>query len=339
MFLLDDRNFALVYTLPFLIGLTLPGWRSLIAMGLGALVIAAFATKTASGGAGAALGLAFVLIAVGGLCCGLLTRAVTLWKAPLTSHPWRFIAVAAVGYILPPVVLSGPAETIAWLRRPSQQVCAAATYRMTAANMTLQVRAAPMFSVEVLQAPGSPHTRFLSFEQEQDLKELCGRGLRENQVLGPVAVHVHPRNIGGSGAQSWSAANCTSVPDETLGLVCRLADKNNPARRIERATIYGPEMNAAILRSSVYAIEKKLHQRMMEAREPFVLVCEGNEADTGDTALLCGAHETASSGLRVKFLFRTNSARLTADSDAIRAYLRELVSSFFPGTTYSPASK
>lgn len=81
--------------------------------------------------------------------------------------------------------------------------------------------------------------------------------------------------------------------------------------RIERATIYGPEMNAAILRRSVYAIEKKLHQRMMEASEPFVLVCEGNEADTGDTALLCGTHETASSGLRVKFLFRTNNARMT----------------------------
>lgn len=80
------------------------------------------------------LGLLFVLTAVGGLCCGLLTRAATLWIAPLSRHPYRFMAVAVVGYILPPVVYSGPAETMAWLKRPSQQVCAAATYRVSAAN-------------------------------------------------------------------------------------------------------------------------------------------------------------------------------------------------------------
>jgi hypothetical protein len=100
---------------------------------------------------------------------------------------------------------------------------------------------------------------------------------------------------------------------------------------MERATIYGPEMTAAILRSGNYAIEKRLHQQLVETSEPFVLVCEGKEASTADAALFCGAQEIAVNGLRIKYLFRTNGARLTVDSDAIRMYLRALVASFSAG--------
>src|SRR6266850_8110583 len=150
MFLLDDSDIATAYTLPFLVGLALPGWRSLIMTGFAALAFAALVNATAGGSLAAFLTLFFVLIAVGGLCCGLLTRAATLWIAPLSQHPFRFMAVAVVGYILPQIAYSGPAETMAWLRRPSQQVCAAATYRVTAADITLQVRAAPVFALEVL---------------------------------------------------------------------------------------------------------------------------------------------------------------------------------------------
>jgi hypothetical protein len=106
---------------------------------------------------------------------------------------------------------------------------------------------------------------------------------------------------------------------------------------MERATIYGSEMDAAILRSGAYAIEKRLHQRLTEASEPFALVCDGDETSSADAALLCGALEIAESGLRIKFLFRTNGARLTADSDAIRTYLHELVASFSTGLALSPA--
>jgi hypothetical protein len=88
-----------------------------------------------------------------------------------------------------------------------------------------------------------------------------------------------------------------------------------------------------------HAIERRLHERLIETGEPFVLVCEGNEASPADAALFCGAREVAASGLRVEFLFRTNGARLTADSDAIRMYLRELVASFSAGVSSSPASK
>jgi hypothetical protein len=97
---------------------------------------------------------------------------------------------------------------------------------------------------------------------------------------------------------------------------------------MERATIYGPEMDAAIPRGGNYAVEKQLHQRLVETSDPFVLVCEGNEASTTDAALFCAAQDTAAGGLRIKFLFRTNSARRRSDSDAIRTYLRELVASF-----------
>ena len=82
----------------------------------------------------------------------------------------------------------------------------------------------------------------------------------------------------------------------------------------------------------------RLHQRLIETSEQFALACEGNEASTADAALFCGAQELAASGLRIKFLFRTNGARLTANSDAIRMYLRELVASFSVGVSSSPAS-
>jgi MFS family permease len=280
MFLLDDSDIATLYALPFLVGLALPGRRSLVIMGCIGLAVAACASATSGGGVASALGLLFVLTAIGGLCCGLLTRATTLWIAPLSRHPYRFMAIAVVGYVLPPVACSGPAETMAWLKRPSQQVCAAADYRVTAANMTLQVRATPVFAVDVLHAIGSTYVRHLWFDSKQGLKEICGRGLRDNQVIGPVAVNLYPWMFGGSHVQSWATATCASARDETLILVCRLAEKAHPARRMERATIYGPDMDAAILRNSNYAIEKQLHQRLIETNEPFVLVCEGDEASS-----------------------------------------------------------
>jgi hypothetical protein len=331
VFLLDDSHLATLYTLPFLAGLALPGWRSLIVAGCGALAFAAYAIATAGGGIASVLGLLFVLTAIGGLCCGVLTRAATLWISPLDRHPFRFMAIAAVGYLAPPIIYSGPADMVAWLKRPSQQACAAATYRMAAANMALQVRAAPVFAVDVLHAMGSMYTRHLSFDSEVGLKEICGRGLRDGQVIGPVAVNLYPWKFGGSHVQTWAAETCAATRDATLVLVCRLRDGAHPARRLERATIYGPEMAAAIARGSNYAVEKRLHQRLAETNEPFVLVCDGDEASTADRALLCGAQEIAASGLRIKFLFRTNSARLTADSDAIRMYLRELTATFSAG--------
>ena len=50
-------------------------------------------------------------------------------------------------------------------------------------------------------------------------------------------------------------------------------------------------------------------------------------------ALFCAAQETTASGLRIKFLFRTNGARMKADLDAIRIYLRELVASLSAGVS------
>ncbi|RZN17453.1 hypothetical protein [Bradyrhizobium sp. Leo121] len=333
MFLLDDTHIATLYTFPFLVGLALPGWPSLIIAGFAALASAAYAKATAGGGLASALALLFVLTAVGGLCCGLLTRAATLWIAPLSRHPYRFMAVAMIGYILPPVAFSGPAETVAWLKRPSQRVCAAAVYRVTSANMMLQIRATPVFAVDELGATGSTYVRHLGFGSERGLKELCGRELRDNQVIGPVAVNLYPWMFGSSHVQSWAAATCTSAADKTLILVCLLADKTHPARRMERATIYGSEMDAAILRGGNFAIEERLHQRLIESSEPFVLVCEGDEASTADAALFCGAQEVIANGLRIKFLFHTNGARLNADSDAIRVYLRELVASLSANTS------
>jgi hypothetical protein len=328
VFLLDDSLLATLYTIPFLAGLALPGWRSVVMTGCAALAFAAYASATAGGGVASVLGLIFVLTAVGGLCCGLLARATTLWIAPLSRHPYRFMAVALAGYILPPIAYSGPAETMAWLQRPSQRACAAATYRVTAANMTLQLRAAPVFALDVLQAIGATEVRHLGFDSEHGLKDICGRGLRDNQAIGPAAVNLYPWKLGGSHVQSWAAATCASAREETLVLLCGLADQQHPARRMERATIYGSEMAPAILRGSNYAIEKRLHQRLVDTSEPFVFVCDGNEASTADAALFCAAQDVAPNGLRIKFLFRTNGARLTADLDAIRMYLRALVASF-----------
>jgi len=243
------------------------------------------------------------------------------------------MAVAVVGYILPPIAYSGPTATIAWIMRPSLQTCRAATYRVSVADKTLQVRAAPVFAFDVLNARGSVYVTFLSFDSENGLKEICGRGLRDNQVIGPLAVNLYPWKFGGSNVQSWAAANCASARDETLILVCQLSDKTHPGRQLQRATIYGPEMTAAVMRGSNYAVEKRLQQRLAEISEPFVIVCEGNEASTAETALFCSAQETSGSGLRIKFLFRTNGARLTGDTDAIRKYLRAVVASFSAGAS------
>jgi len=330
MFLLDDSDIATTYTIPFLVGLALTGWRSRIITGIAALALAAYMNATMDGRLASVFALLFILTAAGGLWCGLLTRAATLWIAPLSRHPHRFMAVAILGYILPPIAYSGPAATMAWLERPSQHVCGAATYRVSAANMTLRVRAAPVFALEV-GAAGSPYTNFLSFDSKQGVNEICGRGLRDNQMIGPVAIGLYPWKFGGSDVQSWAASNCPSARDATLVLVCRLADKAYLARMMERATIYGSEMDKAILRGGTYAIEKRLHQSLLKTSELFVLVCEGNEESIADAALFCAAQETVTSGLRIKFLFRTNGAQMNADSDAIRIYLRELVASLSAG--------
>src|ERR1700712_2303243 len=93
MFLLDDSAIATAYTLPFLVGLAMPGWRSLFITGFAALAFAAFANAAVGGSLAGFLTLFFVLTAVGGLCCGLLTRAATLWIAPLSRYPFRFMAI------------------------------------------------------------------------------------------------------------------------------------------------------------------------------------------------------------------------------------------------------
>jgi hypothetical protein len=49
MFLLDDNSFATLYTLPFLVALALPSWRSLLITGSAALAVAAYASATAGG--------------------------------------------------------------------------------------------------------------------------------------------------------------------------------------------------------------------------------------------------------------------------------------------------
>ena len=64
MFFLDDSHIATLYTLPFLVGLALPGWRSLIIAGFASLAFATYTNATADGGLASNLGLLFVLTAV-----------------------------------------------------------------------------------------------------------------------------------------------------------------------------------------------------------------------------------------------------------------------------------
>lgn len=330
MFLLDDGNIAATYTLPFLVGLAMPGQRSLVATGWFAFGIAVLATVMADGSLGAAFGLLFVLTAMGGLGCGVLTRALTLWIPPRRRHPLLFVAIAVLGYALPLVAVSGPAQTMAWLKRPSQKVCAAATYRMTAAGMPLHVRAAPFFAVDELGKPGAITPHFMSFDSDVGLKEICGRGLRDNQVIGPVAIHLSPWKAGSSKVQDWAKATCGSTSDRTLSLLCGLMDKTHPARKLEGATIYGQDMDAAMAGKGAYAVDKRLRQRAGESNEPFLIVCEGDESSSFERALLCAAQEISTDGWRIKFVFRTSSAARTAESDAIRAYLHDLIASFSP---------
>lgn len=330
MFLLDDGNIATIYTLPFLVGLAMPGRRSLIAMGCVAFAIAVLASAMNNGSFAAAFGLFFVLTAVGGLACGLITRGLTLQIAPQYRHPLLFIVIALLGYALPPVVYSGPAATMAWLKRPSQQVCLNATYRMTTAGMTLNVRATPLFSVHEVKKAGSNLPHFMSFDSDTGLKDICGRGLRDHRVIGPVAVNLNPSRFGSSNVQNWAKASCESPSVPTLILVCGLMDNTNPIRRLESATIYGPELDAAIAAGGAYAVEKRLQQHIAETKELYALVCEGDETATFERALFCAAQETLANGLRVKFLLRTNGEKRSADSEAIRAYLHELIASFSP---------
>lgn len=325
MFLLDDDAIATMYTLSFVVGLAVPGWRSLIATGCIALAVAALANATAHGGIAATLTLIGLLTAVGALCCGLLTRAVTLWVAPLRKHPYRFIIIAVIGYIVPTVAYSGPKATMAWLRRPSLEACSEATYRVMVANMTLQVKAAPSFSISLANRAGSPYARFLAFGSTYGIKEICGRGLRDHQIIAPAAIHLSRTPVGPD-LSHWAHEHCTATRNATLLLVCRLADKNDPVQGLDGATIYGPEMDANILHSGAYAVEKQLNERLLQAGEPFVQICDGD--DGSSLAFYCAAQETAPNGIRIKFRFRTNGKRLVTDSDAIRAYLHELVASF-----------
>ena len=150
---------------------------------------------------------------------------------------------------------------MAWLQRPSQGVCAASTYRMTAANQLLRVPAAPVFAVDVLHSMASTNVRHLGFDSEHGLKELCGRGLRDGEVIGPIALNLYPWKFGGSQVESWAAATCPATRDTVHVLLCRLTAQDHPGRRLDRATIYGPEMAKAIAHDSNYAAEKLLHQR------------------------------------------------------------------------------
>ena len=368
MFLLDDSHLTALFTAPFLVGLVLPGWRSLGVTGCAAIAIAVFAMATVGGHVASVLGFAFIITAIIGLCCGLLTRALTLWIAPFSEHPYRFAAVAVIGYFASLVVLSGPTATLAWVQRPSHGTCASSTYRMTAASQVLHVPAAPVFAVDVLPRRGSIDVGHLSFDSEHGLNELCGRALRDGEVIGPVVLNLYPWKFGGSHAERWAAATCGSTREKAYMLLCRLKDNDFPGRwQFERATIYGPEMTAAIMRDANYGAEKQLHQRLSaglspealpplrgttdgfeiypdglriarasdwagESGEPFVLVCTGNEESPSDNALFCAAAGTVAGGLRVKFLFRSKGERLTADARKIRLFLQELAASLRAGT-------
>jgi hypothetical protein len=340
-----------LYTVTFLLGIALPGWRSLAAAAVAGLAIFLFVSVSNDGRVASLFGLAFVLMALFGLGCGIVTRALTLWVAPLGRRPFAFLALAAVGYVVGPMLLAGPAASQRWLTRPSLARCQAAAFPVRIADQILYVPGAPIFSVvaprgRLRQDIGG----FLSFRRERSLLEICGRTLRDREVIGPSILYLAPGELGGSHTDDWKKSTCTVPRGARDALLCRLTDQNQPARRLDRALIYGPELESRALREGAFQIEKDigawvLAGRPLEPRpygqvgsfevhpnglrvargpdwsgrtdEPFGMFC------TEGQTIVCAGVGRLAGDLLTRFTLRTAPDRLEADVRAILIYLNE----------------
>ena len=356
MLIFDDPDLTAYYAVPFLIALALPGWLSLVATSLVGAGVAIWGLSSAGDGVGSVIGLILVLTAVGGLFCGVVTRVATLWFASPLRHPFRFAAIAVVGFLAPPTLIAGPSATVQWAMRPSALTCATSTFRVTAAGQTLRLPGAPVFAIGV-PPHGAAHYR--SFERDRSLREVCGRSLVEGEVIGPVVVYLHPWVLDGSHTEAWKAAACAAPRSRRDDLLCRLTDAANPGRRIERATLYGPELADTVEGGGVYRSEKVLLAALAAGAraaspsqatervgafemhpdglriargpdwatstgEPFVLACDGDPS-RHDRSMVCAASDAFGAGLRGMFTFRTSGAEVEADARGIRSYLNDLV--------------
>jgi len=351
--LLDDGVTAGLYTVGFLVGMALPGWRSLAGAVGAALGIGFFLSLSATGGVGAALGIAIVATGLFGLSCGIAMRAVTLVIAPLGRRPFSFLALAIVGYFVGPLVQAGPQASLRWLTRPSLASCRTAAFPIRVADQVLFVPGAPIFSVFVPKGrPDQGYGQRLGFYNETSLKEICSRAVREGEIIGPAILSVHPADRRDRLTGPWMRTNCASPRGERDALLCRSWDEE-PGGRLERAVIYGSDLAAGVRRNASFKVDQDIDDWVLAGRpldagtferdgpfevrpnglrvargaewtgasdEPFGLICSD-----GPTLLCAGAARLAGGGPLTRFTLRTAPQRLESDVRDVLFYLNDLV--------------
>jgi hypothetical protein len=208
---------------------------------LGGIGLAVWAGLTPHDNIGAILGFLFVLIAVFGLFCGILTRAATLWLAPLRRRPVRFVLIAIVGYFLAPFLSAGPSTTLAWLKQPLLSTCRASTHAIGVAGKTLHVPGAPAFSVHALRSTQiSDRGGTYSFASDRSFRRLCRRTSHEGFV-GPAILSFDAPGFADSPGRAWAEANCPSARHDAMVRVCKLAESGRLNGGLDSATIYGED--------------------------------------------------------------------------------------------------
>ncbi|MEM9591534.1 MAG: hypothetical protein AAF967_09390 [Pseudomonadota bacterium] len=334
--LFEDPVSTWLYVLPFLIALPMPGWRTLVALGIAFAGLVLWALANPGDGAGAALGVAFLLFVAMGTFAGVVTRALTLAMAPIRQRPLLFSLISLIGFLIPPVLIAGPEVALRWFQQPSMRACDDITFRVRIADQVLNVPMAPIFAVNapVGQHPGDRGGRLTlnrntAGRHSRYLSEVCRRTMNDNEVFAPAALIVSTSPAHSSLGRDWLKPRCAAPSTPGMRQTCEIAALPVGRPRIGRAVFYGPDSRedadrwldtngkslAQWVRSKRPTYknrgvgEAKFEEigdgvRISTARdlmgpsgEPFTVRC------TGNTVTRCAAAGTLSNGIQVVFTF------------------------------------
>lgn len=334
---------TVVYTVPFLIGAILPGWRSIVGA-LAALALLTLAWSTVSGQAGW-LEAAFATIGPIGLMTGIVARTLSLWIAPYGSRPLLAFFIATISYFAAPMLWAGPTKSWQWISRSLHQ-CADTQFSVLVGEDVLHIPSAPIFAVSLprAKAPGD-ETGHFSFWSPSSVRAFCDKVRESSGPVGPSLIWLLPIELDRLGARRWQTSFCATPRNARDTLICRLADKGDPVHKIQRAWIYGDNVAEDVHRTRGSEIDDRVSRWLSEGRPPHPTGMDapagglrifphpslvGTSSDpfgmacTSGDAISCAAAGTLDNGLHVLFTIRTTSDAAVSDVRESRAYLNDL---------------
>jgi hypothetical protein len=357
--LFDHFQLTMIYASIFLMTLCLPNWWALGGAALVGLIIVALALSTKGSSAGTMFGLLIIMVGVIGQISGTLVRAISLVFMPPSKFPFRFAALSAVGFLLPPFVAAGPTASSAWLKRPSMQACIASSFRFNMAGNVLRIPGLPLFAIEDGKSAAHSSNHITYFGSDNSFKDFCGATDRTGVNHRAIILHIIPSRLTEPWNDRWYKDNCRGSAEASKNVYCQMVDRTQPGGGIVYAKIYAPDMaTKAESTSQRTSIEPKLHDLLMleiplrsplaqnskrpsfdiypdglriwrdvasdSNSRPFVVLCERPQNSDGKSKLSCAAKTPIDGNISGWFAFRTDEEMFSQDANALQTYLRQL---------------